>query len=148
MQVKIDKWKRFPLLPCQYLNKWIFAVPITVNSMESFLLINTVSERKMNNRSVHCSLWYPAEEPYSLVDIGHINLDEWESYINECNPPHLDQKVCSASMKLDAIRDLDVHVSQMDWEKLTPLSINCLAVFSQFLEAAIQQGAGLKLEIR
>ena len=39
MQVKINKWKRFPLLPCQYLNKWIPAVPITVNSRTNFHLL-------------------------------------------------------------------------------------------------------------
>ena len=30
----------------QYPNRWIFAAPITVNSMESFPLINTVSNKK------------------------------------------------------------------------------------------------------
>ena len=39
MQVEIDKWTKIPLLPCQYLNKWISAVPITVNSRTNFHLL-------------------------------------------------------------------------------------------------------------
>jgi len=39
MQEEIDKWKKIPLLSCQYLNKWISAVPITVNSRTNFHLL-------------------------------------------------------------------------------------------------------------
>ena len=39
MQVKINMWKLFPLLPSQYLNKRTFMEYITINIMETFHLL-------------------------------------------------------------------------------------------------------------